>query len=348
MQINSTYPAYQSPNQTKLPQHDSYTESGRTSYQLDALKDGGALQATAYQGTAFDNAPELVRFMQKTPYGGFGDIMNINLDKVSILDAEKVTHTLESGKESTNNINLYKESMIAQGSERITKAVITIDDTFVALQTIDGDMATPFRPKAEHEMLEAVSLLMEQSNGDFNAFIDKLEVRFGDRVSVESYEDGEGPDYAEAHALLNDSTWDDFVGEQTENMFGVQSSRVKGMIQRQESLVNYNASSQSAVFTVGGVIVANEHSNGIHIDQNNLVQEAEARGIEREQLNQFFTLTALQETDSQTMKDMLESVFSDDVDMQEYFGNNMPTGVDITEKSRAQYISRFNEIANLA
>lgn len=346
MDIRSTTPAYRLSNQVKQPPHDSNEEKSSIDSLLKSLQEGGGLEATPYKGTTFDNAVESVRFVQRNPWDEFVKTVTIGTESLSMLDAKRARHTLD-GHESTENINLYQASMIDQGNERTTKAVVKIDGVFVALQTTRGEIATPFRPNPEHEQIAEASLILQESHGEYDVFLDSLKARFGGCVSVQTFEDGDGPNYAQAHAFLNDSSWGDFVNQQTKRMYQTQSIRATALQQMEQGLVNYNASPQKTVFTIDGVIVANENKNGIHIDQNNLVQEASVRGIERKQLDIFFSLTTYKETDSQTFKEMLESVFNEGVEMQEFYGNKMPSGVDITEKSRAQYISRFNEISNM-
>jgi len=223
MEINSPSQAY-----------SQYTLSNASK---SSMKQGETLQATPYEGTAFDNVKESVRYHKRNTSNDFDKIVNTGAEKLSMLDAKNDNHTLVNGVETAKNINLYAASMFEQGREHVTQATVSIGGTFVALQTTDGSVSTPFKAAENYESAEEYNKvnraneLFQQANGDFSVFVGKLQAEFGTQVSVETFAENEGPDYSEAHLMLNGTTFDSFVTEQTDKMNEVRAIREKTLMQ---------------------------------------------------------------------------------------------------------------------
>jgi len=222
MQVSATSPSYQPHKQSER------TESVSSEYfdiQRAKLDEGETLEAQPYQGTAFDDTREYGRYQQRDADLNLERIFTFEADALPIMDAENTQHRPPSGQETTKNINFYGASMLEKGREHTTRATVSVGGTFVALQTISGELATPFRPTAEHDLQAEVRALLQSSEGDFDRFVAQLQVQYGDQLKVETYEEGEGPDYARAHELLNGSSWEGFINQQIAEMQAVKELR---------------------------------------------------------------------------------------------------------------------------
>ncbi len=183
------------------------------------MQRGEEFQVEPIKNPLFDNiqmAP--LRFKTQAPTSSTYDFLSTKNNLPTIIDAEKVIHKLESGLAIAENIKTYAAYMNVQGKQHLTQATISIDNTFVALQTTDEQVATVFRPTDEYKKMNKVNQLLQESNGDFGAFIKKLNFEFGDKVSVEYFNENEGPNYAQTHQLLNGTTFSDYISTQTEQM----------------------------------------------------------------------------------------------------------------------------------
>lgn len=185
------------------------------------------LEAVPYQGNAFDNlneSPALYR--SQITDGDFGKLEStLSQQPLPIIDAQNTTHNLSNGHETTRNINLYAISMSEKAQEPTTQATVYIDGSFVALQTNEGELLTPFRPTTEYDIFDKVKQFKEESNGNFSTFIEKLKAEFGSDVSVENFEENDELDYATTHFLLNGTTFDSFIDKQTSQMNDIKVSR---------------------------------------------------------------------------------------------------------------------------
>jgi len=222
MHISATSPSYQPHKQSERAESIS---SENFDIQLAKLDEGETLEAQPYQGTAFDNARDYGRYLQRDADLNLNSIFTVEAEPLPIVDAENTQHRPPNGQETTKTINFYGASMLEKGREHTTSATVSIGGTFVALQTTSGELATPFRPTEEHDLQAEVRALLQSSNGDFDRFVEQLQAKYGDQLSVEIYEEGEGPDYARAHELLNGSSWEGFINQQIAEMQAVKELR---------------------------------------------------------------------------------------------------------------------------
>lgn len=234
---------------------NSYNHHQLSDGHISKMKQGETFEATAYTGTAFDNAnqtpPPLRSYTSHNYYGKETDYVGINDKLTSLINAKKESHTMQSSELTDRNIELYAESMFDHAEEHVTQSTVSIGGFFVALETTWDQVTKPFPGGIDYNfelselakelydktdqnspnkavlksfidspyMIERMTdQLLTESVGDFSTFVEKLEGVFGDLVSVEEFSEGEGPTYAESHLLLNGSTFEDFVTSQTDKM----------------------------------------------------------------------------------------------------------------------------------
>ena len=241
MEINSNTNLYA---QYQLP--DDFTKK---------IKQGETLEAIPYTGTAFDNIsptpPPLTFYTSHSYYGKDTDYINIDEPLTSLMDVEKEDHALQRYQLTDSNIKLYADSMLSHADEHVTKSTVSVAGLVVGLETTWDEFAGSSYDNLEIKLSEIVYELyqkaddnspekakleqfiypsgeikapiagpfLDASRGDFSTYVEKLEELFGDLVSVEEFSEGEGPTYAESHLMLNDSTFEDFVTNQTNKLY---------------------------------------------------------------------------------------------------------------------------------
>ncbi|MGB1239407.1 MAG: hypothetical protein ACPG4U_14405 [Pseudomonadales bacterium] len=189
---------------------------------VSSVPRGDALHANPHDSNAFVIQPQgkrpLQHYVNEGRHQSEGGIVSTSHHLSTLINAKEDSHTLVSNEYSARNVELYEAHMREQANQSITRATVSVGGVIVGLETEQGDIATPFDFAEDPQLIAAASTLMGESNGDFNAFINKLKSVYGDQVTVETYAEGEGLSVAQTHEILNNSTFEQFVSEQAAHM----------------------------------------------------------------------------------------------------------------------------------
>ncbi|WDD99328.1 hypothetical protein [Thalassomonas actiniarum] len=227
--------------------------------------------------------------------------------------------TREDAKATLESIEQDRLAYEASGPLKETQALIWVNGEVVAMYDQQGQGASR----------NFVAGDIKQANGDLNALMDLLKEKYGSDVSIETFAPGTGPTNAEAFELFNGISYSDFINSEiggrkealaNEQMLGLQRDDAE-----QKRRILYEQVPQTAVFKVGGSIVGSLNEKGFVDINANILEQADARGIDREALQAFYSYDEMSNTDSDKMQAMLEDIFGGDIEVQQFSGSDMPS-----------------------
>lgn len=234
--------------------------------------------------------------------------------------------TLDSG--SPEYIQQYKVVNAQQALSQDTKAIINVGDRVVATYNHDGSV----------QYRDDMKGLISQASGDLNALNNLLSEAYGQDFSIETFEPGEGPTGAEVFEMFNGMSLNEYVDRQVEMMSGQYQQDIQLAEKQHKEKIMYEQVPQKAVFSVGGTIVGSINPQGYVDINSNILDQADAKNLDRELIGDFYSYKKMHDTNTQTVESLLRDVFGDDVDVTHFDDTNMPSLGDVRGSAAAKVI----------
>ena len=255
------------------------------------------------------------------------DVVNITykfkLQSMEELNIPSLPNALASP--SSLGVQQYQETMRQQATIQDTKALIRIGGEVVAIYSQDGSVTSR----------NNIQELIDQADNDLESLSNLLQETYGDDVSIETFEPGEGPTRAEAFALLNGLSFDEFINSQVNQMTADYQESLQLADAQQRQKLMYEQVPQSAVFRVGDTIVGSINQQG-YVDINaNVLAAADARGVDREAMKDFYSYQKMHDSDTQTIESMLRDVFGEEVNVEQFDEDSMPLLAEVRNQAKA-------------
>ncbi|NRA52978.1 MAG: hypothetical protein HRU23_02435 [Gammaproteobacteria bacterium] len=229
---------------------------------------------------------------------------------------------------SPQHIQQYKDHFSNVANQQDTKAIIRVGDEVVAIFQHTGGVTSKSN----------FSNLINQANGDIDTLNNLLTQKYGEDFSIETFEQGKGPTGAESFEIFNGYSLSSYVDEEVLNMENSYYLNLQKADDLEKQRILYNHAPQTAVFKVGGEIVGSINEKG-YVDINlNIKEQADAKGIDRESLKPFYSYDQMHDTDTASMMAMLSEVFGEDVEVEQFNQDNMPTLAQTRSKASAQVL----------
>jgi hypothetical protein len=238
------------------------------------------------------------------------------------------SHTSSSG--SPQEIQEYKDYWNDKANDKDAKAIISIPNK-------NGEMEVMGIVDYNGAMTSRSSLtgIMNQSGGDIDKLKSLLSEKYGNDVSVETFEKGEGPTVAEVHQLFNGSSLSDFVNNEIQLREQSYQEGLHRSEEAQKQKLMYNQTPQLAVFSVGDTVVGSINEKGYLEVNDNILRQADANNIDREALKDFYSYDKINNTDIGSVKEMLAHVFGYDITVDSFDVGSRPTLEEVRNNSKA-------------
>lgn len=211
-----------------------------------------------------------------------------------------------------------------------------------AMVWVNGELVAMFGQQGQSTSRDFVASDVKQAKGDLNALMGLLKEKYGSDVSIETFSPGTGPTNAEAFELFNGMSYSKFVDSEVNSRIDSLTNNQKLSMQREEAeqkrRILYEQVPQTAVFKVGDSIVGSLNEKGFVDINANIINQADARGIDREALQAFYTYDEMSNTDSDKIQAMLEDIFGSDVSVQKFSNKDMPSLGTVRNDARARVL----------
>lgn len=141
---------------------------------------------------------------------------------------------------------------------------------------------------------------------------------------------------------FNGSAYNDFIDSEMasrkddlgfEHTFAMPSEGVE-----QKRRILHEQTPQTAVFKVGDSIIGSLNEKGFVDINANLLEQADASGINRDSLKPFYSYDQMSNTDSDKVQTMLQHLFGENLKVEHFSGAEMPTLQVIRSEAKAEVL----------
>ena len=304
------------------------TVFGTNNHQTKATSNDKSDFSTIENKTTGISLKDAVDLSYKYDLRSFEEVSEIPgvTDRINAMELVQKNFSRYDG--SPQHIQQYKDHFSDVANQQDTKAIIRVGDEVVAIFQQTGGVTAK----------NNFSGFINHAKGDIDTLKNLLEQKYGTDFSIETFEQGEGPTGAEAFEIFNGFSLNTYVNQEVQAMENSYCLNLQRADDIQKQRVLYNQTPQTAVFKVAGEIVGSINEKGA-VDINvNIKEQADAQGLDRESLKPFYSYDQMHDTDTASMMAMLREVFGDDVDVEQFNQDNMPTLAQTRRKASAQVL----------
>ncbi|MBQ4835668.1 hypothetical protein [Pseudoalteromonas luteoviolacea] len=237
------------------------------------------------------------------------DIVQLSKDEVS---------WLADIKESFMSVQETENYLKSNGQKKEMNAIIYVEGNVVSYQTQEGGVYYT-DSKAEE--------IFRKAGFDAEKVKELVKEMYPDGAKVQFFEAGEGPSNAQLFEQIHGYSYSEFIRKQVDSLNQSEFDQQLRQEEYHRSKVLFDQSPQTEIFSVGGQVVASRGENGYIDVGQHLLAQADARGIERTELKEIFTVSP-ERTAAQYLV-LLQDVFGDEVTLQSFSSGDAPTRAEV-------------------
>lgn len=183
-----------------------------------------------------------------------------------------------------------------------------------------------------------ITNILQQSNGDIDSLNSLLKNKYGSDFSIETFDKNEGPTVSEVHELFNGGKLSTFINNEVSSREQNYQKELHRTNEFQKQRLMYNQTPQVAVFSVEDTIVGSINEKGYLTVNRNIIEQADRQNIDREALKSFYSYDEINNTDIESVKAMLVTIFDNNVEVDQFKKSERPTLMDVKNNSKAKLL----------